>query len=262
MYWPDGKVGIYFGTGSNLYQNDLLFNAQQSMYGIFDDVANCGFGAVNAGNCAPIEKKDLINQTIASTGISDSEYYFSSNNNYADDTKRKGFYINAPTGYRIVTTPEVIKVDGRTEGAVVWNVEKLMATDKSSSAVTTCTPDNVSSTGFRLMVDAKKGSMSDFVSWGEKRYFNETRLIVSVPYSGSSSRNMLLTNNNDLSLSNHGTMQSGVLSAPKQQPQFSEDCRGDAYLISQTTRAGTHLNQISCLGKTHSVRRLAWREIF
>ena len=262
MAWKDGTVGIYFGTGSNLYQKDLNAKAQQSLYGIFDHVDDC---AVNdsAGICAPAQKSDLIEQTLQSEG---GAYFIDSANTYPNAAEKRGFYIDLPSDeYRITTTPTILTVGKRTKAAAIFNIEKVDGGASSSGAVQTCTPDQTSSSGFRLIVDAESGITSQYISWPGAGKSSTGKLISSLPYSGSSSKSTLLTAN-EFAVTGRGTLTSGIgLTPGKGMGQVpDDDCVGKGYLASSTSTGGGKVDELTCKNPAVSgvIKRLSWREIF
>ena len=260
MAWKDGTVGIYFGTGSNLYQSDLNAKDQQSLYGIFDHVDDC---AVNnsTGICAPAEKSDLIEQTLQSEVIGGvTSYFISSNNTYPSVADKRGFFIDLPSqDYRITTTPTILTVGKRTKAGAIFNIEKVDGSSSSSGAVQTCTPDQTSSSGFRLIVDAESGITSEYIKWPGEVKSSTGQLISSIPYAGSSSKSALLTAN-IFAVTGRGTLTSGI--ATKLVPE--DDCVGTGYLASSTSTDGGKIDEVTCKNPDISgvVKRLSWREIF
>lgn len=255
--WHDGKVGIYFGTGSNLYQGDLTSVGNQSLYGIFDDYQNCAVGDTT-GDCRPTERSDLLSQTLKATTNSKGGEAFtiSTSAQYTDQSKRRGFYMDLPANYRVTTTPEVLTVSTKAAGAI-WNIEKIVGSNKTTPKMT-CTPDSTSASGYRIIADANNGMASESVFWGTKVERNGTDIIVSVAYTGASSRSIFLTNS-QAALSSTGVTRSGVLA----QKGSNENCRATQNLVSQTSTGGSQVNQITCLGNDPvRLNRLSWREIF
>ncbi|ULJ62494.1 pilus assembly protein [Wielerella bovis] len=255
LNWADGKVGIYFGTGSNLYQGDLTANGQQSLYGIFDDYKNCTKAGDTA--CTTVTKSDLIEQTMAE--YNSEGFYISSKNAYEKKSERKGFYINVPAGYRVTTTPVALKVALRSNvGAAIWNIEKLSG---ASQALASCTPDMVSASGFRFIADAYSGQASRYVTWGKTYAKSQDVIIGSIPYKGSSSRSVLVTTS-DSAVSQYGTLGSGKMPEREGVREPTKGCSGTEKLASGSTEEGTSLNDLECIPGTPIVRRVSWREIF
>ena len=255
--WYDGKVGIYFGTGSNLYQGDLTSVGKQSLYGIFDDYKNCAVGDTT-GDCRPTERSDLLSQTLKATTNSKGGEAFtiSTATQYTDQSKRRGFYMDLPDNYRVTTTPEVLTVTAKTAGAI-WNIEKIVGSG-SVTLKQTCTPGSTSTSGFRIMADANNGMASESVFWGTDVEKNGNDIIVSSAYTGSSSRSIFLTNSQD-ALSSTGVTRSGVLS----QTPRGKLCRSIQSLVSQTSTGGLQVNQFTCVNNDPvRLNRLSWREIF
>ena len=264
MNWGNGVVGVYFGTGSNQYQSDLKTHAQQSIYGIFDHVDACPVSAANSGICAPATRADLIQQQLTGEdGNGVYGYYISTSNNYPDATTRRGFYLDAPdTEYRITTTPEIVTVRGRSSAGVIWNIEKIVAADDAAGAVLTCTPDATSTSGYRLITDAYNGAINPYIKWSNAPISINGRTYNTIPYSGSSSRSLFLTNS-DSSYRQSGTLGSGSMPPPGKPPVelAQSPCTGVGSIGSSTSTGGVQLDEITC-DSAQGVRRLSWREIF
>ena len=109
------KVIVVFGTGSDLYQNDLTNKDQQAIYGIYDDHDD--------DNTAAITKNQLLQQTM--TYDADGRIGQLSNNPFSS-SQFKGWYFNLNTdGERIVTAIDQLLTTGivmtRTFGTHVTN---------------------------------------------------------------------------------------------------------------------------------------------
>ncbi|MFS6937520.1 PilC family type IV pilus tip adhesin [Neisseria animaloris] len=98
------KYVVIFGTGSDIYQEDLEDKNQQAVYGIFDDVSPTKNGSTNV---TAATDKDLQTQTISSRTIDGQEYRFLSNN--AISPNHKGWKVDlASNGERVVIKPTMI----------------------------------------------------------------------------------------------------------------------------------------------------------
>ena len=271
MHFPDGKVGVYFGTGSNLYQEDLQHQDGQSLYGIYDDVANCSVSAAQTGICRAATKADLIEQTLSSESIAGENYYYvSSNNSYTDNATRRGFYLNAPANHRIITTPEVVRVSGKASTSLVWVLEKVEANLNSMGAVQTCTPDSVDASGFKLLTDAVSGQTSIDVTWTANTGIRSTTGVqmASLNFKGSSSKPSFLGGggnnaNGGSNINSRGLLTDGTLLPPGTTPSTEDgNCRKTGQIGSNTSASGASLDEITCNSADTSIRRISWREIF
>lgn len=263
-YTQNGKhvVGVYFGTGSNLYQGDMYTNTQQSMYGVFDHVSDCAVNAAETGLCAPATQADLIQQQWG--GDRDQGMYIATNTDYSDSANRRGFYFNLPTGYRIVTTPEAVKVRGRKSYGLIWNLEYIDSTNSGASKVT-CTPSS-NTYGVRVITNAENGQESQYVKWNNSSSTTsngQTKTIVSIAYNGASSRTALLTSGGNYSETAIGTIKQsgGLLRKPGQSIPPQPGC-SDSGTVGSGTSLGMDLQKILCDDLGGSLTRLSWREIF
>lgn len=257
--WGEGVIGIYFGTGSNLYQSDLNVNSQQSLYGVFDYIDKCK----NTSPCRTIRRDDLIKQELEETSYNGIKgYYIKTNNQYSDEKNKKGFYIDLPDEeFKITTTPEVIMVNDGKDAGLVWNIEKIKKTGDNIGASMTCTPAKTKTHGYRLINDAKNGTTQQSISWKTMKSINGND-IVTIPYSGSSSRSILL-NNSDSAYREFGKLGSGVLPLnPIDIPRNkSFNCNVEGFISSTTSETGTEISEIICKVPKR-IKRLSWREIF
>ncbi|MCP2039620.1 type IV pilus assembly protein PilY1 [Neisseria sp. HSC-16F19] len=267
--WGDGVVGIYFGTGSNLYQADLLANGPQSVYGVFDHVAACPGVAPATGLCTAAKRSDLIEQTLAPATSADGTfgYYINSTNTYSDLATRRGFYLDIPDStYRVVTTPEVVSIGGRESAGVIWNLERLSVTGAglASGAQMTCTPDRVEAAGLRLMADAYTGAVNPHMSWTNAKTSTTGQIMHTVPYAGSSSASYLYNGGDNSAYGASGMLGSGELGPAGQKPNPNEqaiNCYREGVLVSSSSASGTQLDSFRCENPS-GARRLSWREIF
>ena len=263
VYTENGKkiVGVYFGTGSTLYQGDMTVNAPQSMYGVFDHVSDCAVDAAYSGVCAVAKKSDLISQSLS--GSHTAGYSITTSNTYSSNGDRRGFYLDTPSGYRIITTPEVVKVKGRSSYSLVWAIEYLDSSKSSSS--NTCTPSSTTY-GDYLITNAETGDASKYVSWKS----NTNSSIISLPYTGTSSQLSLLTNtstNSDGSasvLTSTGTLNTtgGTLASPDNPTTTTTSCSNTGVIAATSSVSGIVSNTLTCDGTGPSIKRISWREIF
>lgn len=264
MHWGNGVVGIYFGTGSNLYQSDLTVHGQQTLYGVFDHANDCPVGAPATGVCAPATRTDLIQQQLTAATVGGvSGYYISTTNQYANDNTRRGFYIDLPaTDFRITTTPEIITVRGRGSAGVIWNIEKIETTGSAIGASMTCTPAKTTAGGYRLITDAFYGSSSQYINWSDAPIVNNGERMATVSYAGSSGRSQYLRNS-AAAIGQSGTLGGGTLYT-RDQMQIDPNagmCGAEGLVASSSSTGGVRLDRITC-SVPQGVRRLSWREIF
>ena len=98
----DHKVIVVFGTGSDIYQNDLTKKDQQAIYGIYDDHDDDGSTVINKGQ--------LLQQTM--TYSADGKFGQLSNKPFSS-SQFKGWYFNLHTdGERVVTSFDQLLTTG------------------------------------------------------------------------------------------------------------------------------------------------------
>jgi type IV pilus assembly protein PilY1 len=153
-------------------------------------------------------------------------------------------------------------VRGRSSAGVIWNIEKIVAADDAAGAVLTCTPDATSTSGYRLITDAYNGAINPYIKWSNAPISINGRTYNTIPYSGSSSRSLFLTNS-DSSYRQSGTLGSGSMPPPGKPPVelAQSPCTGVGSIGSSTSTGGVQLDEITC-DSAQGVRRLSWREIF
>ena len=263
VYTENGKkvVGVYFGTGSTLYQGDMTANAQQSLYGVFDHVSDCAVDAAYSGVCTVAQKSDLISQTLS--GSHTAGYSITTSNAYSSNSDRRGFYLDTPSGYRVITTPEVVKVKGRSSYSLIWAIEYLDSSNSSSS--NTCTPTSFTY-GDYLITNAETGDASKYVSWNS----NTDQSIISLPYTGTSSQVSLLSNTSTnadgsasvLTATSTLNTTGGTLGNPDNPTVTPTSCSGTGVMAATSSVSGIVSNTLTCDGTSPSIKRISWREIF
>ncbi len=99
----DGQYIITFGTGSDLYQDDLLNKTQQSFIGIYDDINQ---------KSTVYGQSQLLEQTLTITKVDGKEFRFASNHSL--EPQHLGWFINLGTlnqqssnGERVTTAPNM-----------------------------------------------------------------------------------------------------------------------------------------------------------
>ena len=98
----DHKVIVVFGTGSDIYQNDLTKKDQQAIYGIYDDHDDDSSTVINKGQ--------LLQQTM--TYSADGKFGQLSNKPFSS-SQYKGWYFNLHTdGERVVTSFDQLLTTG------------------------------------------------------------------------------------------------------------------------------------------------------
>jgi len=83
----DGKVMVYFGTGSYLEIADLTDDTQQTFYAVSDD----------ATATTKVTRSNLLEQTILSSSVTAGSYVTRTvSNNTTTDTSKRGCYLDFP----------------------------------------------------------------------------------------------------------------------------------------------------------------------
>ena len=126
------KVIIVFGTGSDLYQNDLTNKDQQAIYGIYDDHDD--------DNSTVINKNQLLQQLM--TYSADGKTGKLSNKPFSSE-QYKGWYFNLNTdGERVVTSIDQLL----TTGIVITRAYGLHVTNNNNTNSNSSSPDPCQST--------------------------------------------------------------------------------------------------------------------
>ena len=123
---------VVFGTGSDLYQDDLTNKDQQAIYGIYDDHDD--------DNSTVINKNQLLQQIM--TYSADGKTGKLSNEPFSS-TQYKGWYFNLNTdGERVVTSFDQLL----TTGIVITRAYGLHVTDTNNTNSNSSTHDPCQST--------------------------------------------------------------------------------------------------------------------
>ena len=130
-----GKYVVIFGTGSDIYQEDLGRNDPQAVYGIFDDTTKPASAATQA---------DLLAQTITVSKTGNDEYRFLSNNAISDTNK--GWKVALPdTGERVVVKPTMI-LRTAIVSSRMYKTETTQTNPNNNGMGDVCLPTSSSST--------------------------------------------------------------------------------------------------------------------
>lgn len=134
------KLIIVFGTGSSIYQSDLNNDAQQSIYGIYDDLRKTDSDALVKN-----DNDDLLQQAITGSTLT----------NYPLDKSKKGWYINLKnTGERVVSPIDALIYTG-----FVYTESYKVSTEdlpKDPCKQTTRLQQVITTTG-KIQFDARNG---------------------------------------------------------------------------------------------------------
>ncbi|ROV55915.1 pilus assembly protein [Neisseria chenwenguii] len=138
---------VIFGTGSELYDDDLVVG-QQSVYGIFDDVA--------VKDVKEDASKTLLEQTFETKNYDGKTYRFLSNK-AIDKTQHKGWKINlANDGERVTVKPTMVL---RTALLTTHTYKREVTSNVGSADV--CIPETTetksSVTSWLMNIDAETG---------------------------------------------------------------------------------------------------------
>ncbi|MDO4641377.1 MAG: PilC family type IV pilus tip adhesin [Neisseria sp.] len=145
-YRSKDKYVIIFGTGSDIYNEDLENKDAQSIYGIFDDVSQTPTASATSN--------DLLKQTFTQRG----QNYYLSNNKI--ESNHKGWQIDLTgfkTGERVVTQGKMILK------TAVLDTRAYVAesTTKTSSKSDLCLPDTettkVASDSRQIQMNSENG---------------------------------------------------------------------------------------------------------
>lgn len=150
------KVIVVFGTGSDLYQNDLTKKDQQAIYGIYDDHDD--------DNSTVINKNQLLQQFM--TYSADGRTGELSNKPFSS-AQYKGWYFNLNTdGERVVTSFDQLLTTGivitRAYGLHVSNTNNTSSNSSTQDPCQSTTTTETSSSLSRLtQFDARSGGALD-----------------------------------------------------------------------------------------------------
>lgn len=92
------KYIVIFGTGSDLYQEDLGNRDTQSVYGIYDDLA--------VSNPGQVAVSDLLEQTVSLTTVDGKQARILSDHKI--ESSHKGWFFDLPAGERVVVKPSIL----------------------------------------------------------------------------------------------------------------------------------------------------------
>lgn len=146
-YLESGKYAIIFGTGSDIYTEDLLDTDTQAIYGIHDDVSNQRPAAATSA--------DLLVQTLQER----NGFYYLSNHPMQNTHRGWKIDLNDPKimGERVVTQGYMILRTAILETRA-YTQEKLVTTGQSADV---CIADSqtvrVTPSSRQLQIDSKNG---------------------------------------------------------------------------------------------------------
>ena len=100
------KYVVIFGTGSEIYQNDLNNKKIQSIYGIYEDFTPSEKDSAQSKDVTPASESDLQQQEILPDQEGQEGYIYLTNNQVAKT--QKGWRINLREGERVSLKPTMI----------------------------------------------------------------------------------------------------------------------------------------------------------
>ena len=100
------KYVVIFGTGSEIYQNDLNNKKIQSIYGIYEDFTPSEKDSAQSKDVTPASESDLQQQDILPDQEGQEGYIYLTNNQVAKT--QKGWRINLREGERVSLKPTMI----------------------------------------------------------------------------------------------------------------------------------------------------------
>lgn len=295
-----GAVYIGFGTGSNIYTEDLKSTKEQSIYGIVDyPNANCS-DSKNAAWCKTRTEDDLqITQTISdqcqptpdkpcvvvdrqnqqteTVGYRIFSQKVDENSHHYYDEKIENpnpyygwkidlVFNNKQLGERIVTDPSVVS-DGNNRNASFIFTSTIYK-DEGTQTDPTCTPEAIDTDAWVMTIDAKTGGNPKKININGFKSQDGT-IIGGLYKTGFTTSTMVLGGNN-VEISANSTLQSGV--ATRLDPNGSTKIpsenacpRGSQEILitSQDVKTGGSMSVVSVIcGIPANFRRFSWREIF
>lgn len=142
------KYVVIFGTGSDIYKDDVNNTDQQAMYGIFDDLTQAA---------ADAKQSDLLAQALTGTTAAGQTAYTLSNNKIT--TSHKGWRINLPlTGERVVVKPTMI-LRTAVFSTRSYEVKTVVKSNNGDMCIPEETTVGTSSSTMLLGVNAETGGM-------------------------------------------------------------------------------------------------------
>lgn len=252
----NNKYVVIFGTGSDIYQDDVKNTDQQAMYGIFDNLTEA---ASAAGSL------DLLEQKLVKADVADQTAYTLSNNKITPS--HKGWKINLPEiGERVVVKPTMILRTAVFSTRSYQEKETKTNPGGADVCIPEVTTKGVSGSTMLLGVDAETGAMPKEkdarVEFFDKQpnsdlpYYTGVRRegIVSFTFlDGGKKSDSAVTADGD----SGGSGTDEALKSAGQVPQ--NRCFATSEVRTLFTNKGEPL-KVS--GRICALKRISWRELF
>lgn len=142
------KYVVIFGTGSDIYKDDVNNKDQQAMYGIFDDLTQAATAALQS---------DLLEQKLTEATAAGQTAYTLSDNKIT--ASHKGWKINLPVaGERVVVKPTMI-LRTAVFSTRSYEVKTVVKSNNGDMCIPEETTVGTSSSTMLLGVNAETGGM-------------------------------------------------------------------------------------------------------
>lgn len=287
----DSKTIVTFGTGRDLYNEDLKLKTDQYFYAIYDDLEKSWAVACGTGNECQTEvtasnrgssllEQEITEKTSTWRGTSQPIRYLPNfNSETMDMTDKQGWFMklkvgSTSTGERVVTQPQVV------DNAVFF-ITRIYTQTASSNSGAVCTKEDSSGNSWVMSANVLNGSnpskkTTSFGTLsgedGDTNFFSGYKLngissqpVFALKQSVSTKNNTAGKCNKETAHNDQGQSQDGVdcdLTEPYSDPTnfCSEVSSGD--LIYNESSMGFGSVQLMNRSCEISLRRLSWREIF
>lgn len=258
------RVTVLFGTGSELYSDDVSKTGMQRFYGIYDpltDNPEIGGDLSQSRPEYPIQPdtSSLVKRDYNQQGASGNRAIrtFSSRAPF-DFQVNNGWYIDLTNngrleGERVVTMPEVggSKAKG---GSVIFTTKIINPSNSSSNA--SCSSGRAQSNSFLMIVNAETGGTGPAL-----RFDKGNPDLIGEGYDGGVSGGKLYTNN-PFEQTIPGGFKSGKSFRFGSNPPIPSGCVKNSITLGlASSYVGGILRDLYCEDAA-AVRRIAWREIF
>lgn len=265
----NGVYVVIFGTGSEIYSEDLNSTESQALYGIYDDTSTTG---------ATATADQLLTQNFTER---DGYYYLS--NQVLDPTVHKGWTINltAGTGERVVVQPSMLlrtalfttrmysvteseQNSGGADPCVASTYSKTTSAKSRSLAINSTNGGGLTNKDARLIYDSHPTLVDGFYPSG-KLFEGLLSQVLVYPESTNNKEDRA---NNPLTSDGQGGGSGTDQSLNKNPAPPRNTCFNNGYQpYLQTGLSGNTTTPVGSMATagpacSNSVRRINWREIF
>lgn len=265
----NGVYVVIFGTGSEIYSEDLNSTESQALYGIYDDTSTTG---------ATATADQLLTQNFTER---DGYYYLS--NQVLDPTVHKGWIINltAGAGERVVVQPSMLlrtalfttrmysvteseQNSGGADPCVASTYSKTTAAKSRSLAINSTNGGGLTNKDARLIYDSHPTLVDGFYPSG-KLFEGLLSQVLVYPESTNNKEDRA---NNPLTSDGQGGGSGTDQSLNKNPAPPRNTCFNNGYQpYLQTGLSGNTTTPVGSMATagpacSNSVRRINWREIF